>query len=79
MSNEADQLFRNIEVAESSRRHPEDEAHLSDEEPSEAEEYEKKLLQDQEDFEIDMPLFKSSTALARGNYNTVGSLLLSTI
>ncbi|KAF8425138.1 thioredoxin-like protein [Tirmania nivea] len=71
MSNEAEQLFRNTEAVESPRKHPEDKAHLSsDEEPTEAEEYQKKLLEDQENFETDMPLFKSSTALARGNYNT---------
>ena len=80
MSNEAEQLFRNTEAAESSCKHPEDETHLSsDEEPTEVEEYEKKLLEDQEGFEIDMPFFKSSTVLARGNYNTVSSLLLSII
>ena len=80
MSNEAEQLFRNREAAESFRKHPEDETHLSsDEEPTEAEEYGKKLLEDQENFDTNMPLFKSSTALARGNYNTVSSLLLSII
>jgi len=80
MSNEAEQLFRNTGAEESSRKHPEDEAHLSsDEEPTEAEKYEEKLLEDQEGFETDMPLFKSSTALARGNYNTVSPLLLSII
>lgn len=71
MSNEAEKLFRNREAAESFRKHPEDETHLSsDEEPTEAEEYGKKLLEDQENFDTNMPLFKSSTTLARGNYNT---------
>lgn len=74
MSDEAEKLFRAAEAAESSHKHPEDEAHLSsDEEFTEAEEYERKLLDEQEEFEKEMPLFTSSAAIARGNYNTVGS------
>ena len=68
-----EKLFCDTEPAELSRKHPEDEAHLSsDEELSEGEEYEKKLLEDQEAIEPDMPMFANSTTLAYVNYNTVG-------
>ena len=76
MSNEAEKLFRDAETAESSRKHPEDEAHLSsDEELTESEQHKKGLLEDQEEFELDMPFFKSSTALGRGSYNTVSLII----
>lgn len=71
-----EKLILDAAPAEFPRKHPEDEAHQSsDEELSEGEEYEKKLLEDQEAFEPDMPPFTTSTTLACVNYNTVGDSL----
>ena len=70
-----ERLFRDAAAVELSSKHPEDEAHQSSEEElSEGEEYEKKLLEDQESIgpDTDMPMFANSTALAYVNYNTVG-------
>ena len=65
-----ERLFRDAAAVELSSKHPEDEAHQSSEEElSEGEEYEKKLLEHQEAPRPDMPMFANSAYV---NYNTVG-------
>ena len=69
-----EKLFRHTTAVELSHGDFEDEAHQSsDEELTEGEEFEKRLLGDQEALGLDKPMFASSTTLATYlNYNTVG-------